>query len=61
MNVAEDLRASLQDILVPGAVEIRENGGRLTSATPLSWEVRGNVGKPLLHSIVFSDFSFVEQ
>src|SRR5579863_4140757 len=49
MDLAEDLRASLQDILVPGAVEIRENGSRLTSATPLSWEVRGNSEKPLLH------------
>ena len=49
MNLAEDLRASLQDILVPGAVEIRENGSRVTSATPLSWEVRGNSEKPLLH------------
>jgi hypothetical protein len=49
MNLAEDLRASLQDILVSGTVEIRENGGRLTSAAALSWEVRGNVEKPLLH------------
>ena len=49
MDLAEDLRASLQDILVPGAVEIRENGSRVTSATPLSWEVRGNSEKPLLH------------
>ena len=49
MNLAEDLRASLQDILVPGAVEIRENGSRVTSVTPVSWEVRGNSEKPLLH------------
>jgi hypothetical protein len=43
------LRASLQDILVSGTVEIRENGSRVTSAAPLSWEVRGNSEKPLLH------------
>src|SRR5258708_30685741 len=49
MDLAEDLRASLEDILVSGAVEIRENGSRVTSATPLSWEVRGNSEKPLLH------------
>jgi hypothetical protein len=49
VDLAEDLRASLQGILVPGAVEIRENGSRVTSATPLSWEVRGNSEKPLLH------------
>jgi hypothetical protein len=30
-------------------VEICENGSRVTSATPLSWEVRGNSEKPLLH------------
>jgi hypothetical protein len=49
MNLAEDLRASLQDILVSGTVEIRENGTRVTSVAPLSWEVRGNAEKPLLH------------
>ena len=49
MNLAEDLRASLQEILVQGTVEIRENGGRVTSVAPLSWEVRGDVEKPLLH------------
>src|SRR3984957_13297526 len=49
MNLAEDLRASLHDILVPGTFEIRENGSRLTSASPVSWEVRGNSEKPLLH------------
>jgi hypothetical protein len=35
VNLAEDLRASLQDILVSGTVEIRENGSRVTSAAPL--------------------------
>src|SRR5437899_2049947 len=49
MNLAEDLRASLQEILVSGTVEIRENGGRVTAALPLSWEVRGDAEKPLLH------------
>jgi hypothetical protein len=49
MNLAEDLRASLQDILVSGTVEIRENGSRVTSSSPLSWEIRGNSEKPLLH------------
>ncbi|HKM66826.1 MAG TPA: hypothetical protein VJX70_06640 [Candidatus Acidoferrum sp.] len=49
MKLAEDLRASLQEILVHGTIEIRENGGRLTSSSPLSWEVRGNSEKPLLH------------
>src|SRR5271169_4759874 len=49
MNLAEDLRASLQDILVRGTVEIRENSSRLTPSSPLSWEVRGAAEKPLLH------------
>lgn len=49
MSLAEDLRASLQEILVPGTIEIRENGSRITSSAPLSWEVRGASDKPLLH------------
>ena len=36
MNLAADLRASLQDVLVSGTVEIRENGGlELQPAPPL--------------------------
>jgi len=49
MDLAEDLRASLQEILVRGAVELRENGSRSTPAWPLSWEVRGTPERPLLH------------
>jgi hypothetical protein len=49
MDFAEELRASLQDFLTGGAIEIRENGGRLTSNMPLSWEVRRAATKPLLH------------
>jgi len=49
MDLAEDLRASLQEILVQGQVEIHENDGRITPGAPLSWEVRGTSEKPLLH------------
>jgi hypothetical protein len=49
MDFAEELRASLQELLAPGRVEIRETGGRITPAAPLSWEVSGATGKPLLH------------
>lgn len=49
MDLAEDLRASLNEILVRGTIEIRESGSRVTSASPLSWEVRGSAEKPLLH------------
>jgi hypothetical protein len=52
MNLTEDLRASLQDILVSGSAEIRENGGRVTSASPLSWEVRGNSQKAAASPLV---------
>jgi hypothetical protein len=38
--LAEDLRASLEDILVSGTVEIRENGSRVTSASPLCEQSR---------------------
>jgi hypothetical protein len=43
------LRASLETFLVSGSIEIRENGGRVNSSQPLSWEVRGSLEKPLLH------------
>lgn len=49
MDLAEDLRASLQEILLTGTIEIHDNGSRLTSSTPLSWEVRGTSERPLLH------------
>lgn len=48
MDLAEDLRASLQEILVRGAVELQENGSRSTPVWPLFWEVRGMPEKPLL-------------
>src|SRR5208283_4914324 len=49
MEFAEELRASLQDFMGGASIEIRENGSRITAATPLLWEVRGEAGKPLLH------------
>ena len=49
MDLAEDLRASLQEILVHGQVEIRESDARITPGSPLSWEVRGTSERPLLH------------
>ena len=49
MNLAEKLRASLQEFLTSGIIEIREPRGRVTPATPFSWEVRGAQEKPLLH------------
>jgi hypothetical protein len=47
--LGEQLRASLENFLLSGTIEIREGGGRLTSSQPLSWEVRGSLERPLLH------------
>jgi hypothetical protein len=49
MKFAEELRAGLQEFLAGAHIEIRENGSRITAAAPISWEVRGAAGKPLLH------------
>jgi hypothetical protein len=49
MELAEELRACLHDLSAGGTIEIRENGGRIPSARPFSWEVRGAPAKPLLH------------
>jgi hypothetical protein len=49
MLLGEQLRASLKTFLASGSIEIRENGGRVNSSQPLSWEVRGSLEKPLLH------------
>jgi hypothetical protein len=48
MELAEELRTGVQELLTSDRIEIREDGGRLTPASPLSWEVRGALGKPLL-------------
>ena len=49
MDFAEELRVCLQQVVKEGTIEIRENGGRTTAASPLCWEVRGASAKPLLH------------
>lgn len=49
MDLAEELRASLQGLLTSGSFEIRESGSRVTAVQPVSWEVRGAAEKPLLH------------
>ena len=49
MKFAEELRATPQEFLGGGAIEIREKGPRITPGSPLSWEVRGAAAKPLLH------------
>ena len=49
MEFAAELEASLKEFSAAGLVEIRENGGRAAPLEGLSWEVRGQGEKPLLH------------
>ena len=49
MNLAKELEASLKEFLAAGLVDLHENGGRTSFASGLSWEVRGDGEKPLLH------------
>lgn len=49
MELAAELEACLKEFSAAGAVEIRENGGRVAPFSGASWEVRGAAEKPLLH------------
>ena len=49
VDLSAELQACLKEFTAAGAVEIRENGGRVVPFAGLSWEVRGVAEKPLLH------------
>jgi hypothetical protein len=49
VDLSAELQACLKEFTADGAIEIRENGGRLAPFSGLSWEVRGAAEKPLLH------------
>lgn len=49
MDLSAELHACLAEFTADGAIEIRENGGRVAPFSGLSWEVRGATAKPLLH------------
>lgn len=49
MDLSAELQACLKEFTSDGAIEIRENGGRVAPFSGLSWEVRGALQKPLLH------------
>src|SRR2546426_8688821 len=49
MELAAELEASLREFAAAGPVELRENGGRATPLSSVSWEIRGSGEKPLLH------------
>jgi len=38
-----------EEILVPGPIEIRVTGSRISPIAPVGWELRGDSDKPLLH------------
>jgi hypothetical protein len=49
VNLATELEASLKEFLAASLVDLRENGGRVSFSSGISWEVRGDAEKPLLH------------
>lgn len=49
MGLSNELEANLRELTSAGPVELRENGARVAPLSVLSWEVRGNSAKPLLH------------
>jgi len=42
MELAAELEASLREFAAAGPVELRENGGRATPLSSVSWEIRGS-------------------
>src|SRR6266436_890806 len=49
VEFAAKLQATLQEFTASGVVEVRENGSCVAPFTGMSWEVRGDGEKPLLH------------
>src|ERR1700741_2882700 len=49
MPLAADLESVLREFAAARPAELRDNGARVAPLSPLSWEVRGNSEKPLLH------------
>jgi hypothetical protein len=49
VKFAAELQASLREFTASGIVEVRENGGSVAPFSGMSWEVRGEGEKPLLH------------
>ncbi len=49
MELGAELQASLREFTGSGVIEVRENGGCVAPFAGMSWEVRGDGEKPLLH------------
>jgi hypothetical protein len=49
VELTKELEACLREFSATGPVELRENGKRIAPLSSLSWEVRGNGDRPLIH------------
>jgi len=49
VELSEELQACLREFSAAGPAELRENGSRIAPLASLTWEVRGDRAKPLLH------------
>jgi hypothetical protein len=49
VEFAAELQASIQEFTASGVVEVRESGGSIAPFSGMSWEVRGDGERPLLH------------
>jgi len=49
VQLAEEIERALKELGAAGAVEVRENGGRLAAPASLEWELRGQGNSPLIH------------
>jgi hypothetical protein len=49
MHLSAELEATLREFVAAGPAELLENGTRIAPLSVLSWEIRGNGDKPLLH------------
>jgi hypothetical protein len=49
VELADELQTCLREFSSAGPAELRENGSRVAPLASLSWEVRGDRAKPLLH------------
>jgi hypothetical protein len=49
VGLSTELEAGIKEFTADGAIEIRENGGRVAPFAGLSWDVQRAAEKPLLH------------
>ena len=49
MELCDELEASIREFSAGGPTEVRDNGARVAPLSALSWEIRGNGQRPLIH------------